>query len=370
MKTGRRMMGGDKRSRLFLALVTSWVVPAGRLAELMRRGALGGIEDLSLHRIAAKLGLDGESRSRLEAAYEEVPGLLAALGREGAKVLWLGGEEYPELLSRIHVPPPALFVRGELATRDGVAVAIVGSRRASISGMRLASDLASGLALRGVTVVSGLARGIDRAAHEGALRVGGRTIAVLGSGIDLIYPPENAGLALEASRNGAVVSEHGPGVEARPWHFPVRNRIISGLAVGTVVVEAAGASGALTTARYALEQDRSVFAVPGKPGDPRSRGVNRLLKDGARLVETVDDILDEIRPQLELPLESETGASLQAELSELESRLIDLLSDVPTHVDEISGSIGLATGELLGLLTTMETKGVVTSLPGKFYVRA
>jgi DNA processing protein len=235
--------------------------------------------------------------------------------------------------------------------------------------MNLAMELACELARSGFTVVSGLARGIDTAAHQGALKGGGKTIAVLGSGIDLVYPPENLELAEEITLNGAVLSENGPGVEPLPWHFPLRNRIVSGLSMGTVVVEAAPRSGALITAKCALEQNRSVFAVPGKPGDPRSSGVNKLLKDGAKLVENIEDILEELAPQLELDLDGRAPAPGFMEVGGVEGDLIDLLSDVPTHVDEISGSIGLETGELLGLLLTMETRGLVKSLPGKFYVR-
>jgi DNA processing protein len=368
MQRRRWMMGGERRNRLLLALASSWVIPAKTLVDLIRREGAGRVGALGVSGIIRRFGLSPEAGDKLVRAYERTPEIERSLHCLGAAALWLGEEGYPALLARIPVPPAVLFSRGELGGGAHM-VAVVGSRRASLSGRRLAMDLAHELAASGFTVVSGLARGIDTAAHQGALRAGGRTVAVLGSGIDLVYPPENRALATEISVNGAVVSEHGPGVEPLPWHFPLRNRIISGLTMGTVVVEASPRSGALITARCALEQDRSVFAVPGKPGDPRSSGVNRLLKDGAKLVENIDDILEELYPQMELDLEEESPGCGRAEIGGVEGDVMDLLSDVPAHVDEISGSIGLETGEVLGLLLTMEARGLVKSLPGKFYVR-
>lgn len=363
------MMGGERSNRVLLALVSSWVIPAKTLVESIRRDGAGRVDALGVKGLSERFGLAPESRERLIRAYELTLGIEESLHRLGAAVAWLGEDGYPALLAEIHVPPAALFVRGDLGCGDRRKVAIVGSRRASLSGIRLARSLARDLAASGFTVVSGLARGIDTAAHQGALEGGGRTVAVLGSGIDLVYPPENRPLADEISVHGAVVSEHGPGVEPLPWHFPLRNRIISGLTMGAVVVEAAPRSGALITARCALEQNRCVFAVPGKPGDPRSGGVNRLLKDGAKLVENIDDILEELYPQLELGLADAVTLRGPAEVGGDEGEVMDLLSDVPAHVDEISGSMGLEAGEVSGLLLTMETKGLVKSLPGKFYVR-
>jgi DNA processing protein len=365
------MMGGERSNRVLLALVSTWVIPAKSLVGLIRREGAGGIDTLGLEGVSKAFGLTAEANGRLAHAYERTPDMEKALSDHGARAVCLGDAGYPPLLAEIAVPPPVLFIRGSLEGRAARAVAVVGSRRASHAGMRFATDLARDLARAGFTVVSGLARGIDTAAHQGALKGGGNTLAVLGSGIDLVYPPENEPLAAEISLNGAVVSEHGPGVEPLPWHFPLRNRIVSGLSMGTVIVEAAPRSGALITARCALEENRGVFAVPGKPGDPRSSGVNRLLKDGAKLVENIDDILEELAPQLELELDP--GGRSRADVGSVpdgvEGDLMDLLSEVPTHVDDISGSIGLGTGDLLGLLLTLETRGLVKSLPGKFYVR-
>ena len=369
VKRRRRMMGGERTNRVLLALVSSWVIPARTLVSLIRREGAERVDALGVQGISERYNLTPEARDRLMRAHDEAHDTERALHDHGARAVCLGDAGYPALLAEIAVPPAVLFVRGSIKGSDARRVAIVGSRRASHAGASFAQDLARELALSGLAVVSGLARGIDTAAHQGALMGGGSTLAVLGSGIDLVYPPENEALAGEISLNGAVLSEHGPGVEPMPWHFPLRNRIISGLAMGTVVVEAAPRSGALITAKCALEQNRSVFAVPGKPGDPRSSGVNRLLKDGAKLIENIDDILEELAPQLDLGL-ARSGQPVAADsLDGVEGELMDLLSEVPTHVNEISGSIGLGTGDLLGLLLTMETRGLVKSLPGKFYVR-
>ena len=367
------MMGGGRSNRVLLALITSWAIPARVLVEIIRREGAERIEALGVKGIERRFGLAPEAALRLRCGFERVPDIETAIAGCGARAVWLGDDDYPALLAEIPVPPAALFVRGRLCGSNRKAIAIVGSRRASLWGRRLAGEIAEELARSGFTVVSGLARGIDTAAHRGALDGGGATIAVLGSGIDLVYPVENESLSEEISVKGAVVSEHGPGVEPLPWHFPLRNRIISGLTMGTLVVEAAPRSGALITAGCALEQNRSVFAVPGKPGDSRSSGVNKLLKDGAKLVENAEDILEDLGPQLDLAFEGETrGSDPTRDAEETggeEGRVMELLSDVPAHVDDISLIMGLGTGELLGLLLSMETRGLVKSLPGKFYVR-
>ena len=382
-------MGGERGDRVLLALVTSWVIPAKVLVEIIRREGREHFENLGIEGVSRRYRLGTGSRRKLDGAFEGVPEMERLLRDCGARPVWLGADDYPALLAEIPVPPPVLFVRGRLDPAGSRMIAIVGSRRASLSGRRLAREIAEELAIRGCTVVSGLARGIDTAAHRGALDGAGDTVAVLGSGIDLVYPLENRPLSDEISSGGAVVSEHGPGVEPLPWHFPLRNRIISGLCMGTVVVEAAARSGALITARCALDQNRSVFAVPGKPGDPRSSGVNKLLKDGAKLIENAEDILEDIAPQIALDLRGRTGgtqpggcgeegcqaagpataAAHTVHLSNTEGKVMDLLSDVPTHVDEISDSMGIEAGELLGLLLILETRGLVKVMPGKFYVR-
>src|SRR5438876_1149479 len=220
------------------------------------------------------------------------------------KIIALGDERYPERLRAIHDPPAVLYCDGLPETGDRQAVAIVGSRRATPYGLRVTEALAGELSRLGFTIASGFARGIDAAAHHAALAAGGRTIAVLGCGLDVDYPPGHKSLHVEIAASGAVLTEFAPGTPPRATNFPRRNRIISGLALGVVVVEAADDSGSLITARLALEQGREVFAVPGPIEAPTSRGPHGLLKQGAKLVEMVDDIVEELLPQLERPLTS------------------------------------------------------------------
>jgi DNA processing protein len=276
---------------------------------------------------------------------------------------------YPDLLREIHSPPPILFCKGDVHSFGRQAVAIVGSRRPSLAGTKIAESLASGLAASGFTVVSGLARGIDTAAHRGALNAGGCTIAVMGCGIDRVYPSENNDLAGSISRAGVVITEQLPGTPPLRQNFPQRNRIISGLALGTVVVEAGRSSGALITADCALRQNRSVFAIPATPGFSRSRGTNRLLKEGATLVESVDDVLEELCPQLVSDVRPGRSMFEETQLSREESEVVELLSNAPVHVDEISRALGVEAGRALSLLFELEARGVVKSMPGKFYVK-
>lgn len=211
-----------------------------------------------------------------------------------ARKISISDKDYPARLKNIYSPPVDLYIKGEFLPEDEIAVALVGSRKASQYGLELSEKLAYDLATRGITVVSGLARGIDSAAHRGALKAKGRTIAVFGCGIDYIYPPENKLLAEQIQERGALISEFPDKLSPKPYNFPRRNRIISGLSLGVVVIEAARTSGALITANFALEQGREVFAVPGKVNSDTSEGVHRLLKEGAKLVETVDDIIEEL----------------------------------------------------------------------------
>jgi DNA processing protein len=284
-------------------------------------------------------------------------------------VVAAGEPAYPRLLKEIADPPQLLFHRGTLHPGDAKAIALVGSRRASLAGARIARELSGALAGCGFTVVSGLARGIDTAAHRGALDAGGRTIAVLGSGIDIIYPRENRKLASEIERSGTLVSELPPGTQPKRHTFPRRNRIISGLSLGTVVVEAGPSSGALITAGCALEQNRSVFAVPGTPGFEGSEGTNRLIKEGATLVESARDIVEELMPQIELPFQGTPGRSDRNCISPAEEEVMGLLGRAPAHVDEISRALGESPSHVVAILLLLETRGLIVSLPGKFYAR-
>jgi DNA processing protein len=318
----------------------------------------------------------------------------AMLEKEGIALLCLNDPHYPANLAAIPDPPAVLFVRGGLEPRDLIAVAVVGSRAASPMGLTFTQRLCNDLAQAGVTIVSGLALGIDSAAHRGALGGRGRTLAVLGCGLDVDYPRENARLRKEISQSGALLSEFPLGTPPAPGHFPMRNRVISGLALGVVVVEAAHRSGSLITARLALEQGREVFAVPGMAHHYRSVGPHRLLKQGAKLVESAEDVLEEIRPLVRpswAPApEGKTGAGgqttprgpagpleapkhpyalqLNASYSAEEAALLQALDPQPRHIDEICRSLQWPASQVMSHLLALELKGAVQQLPGKYFV--
>ncbi|MGD0278602.1 MAG: DNA-processing protein DprA [Smithella sp.] len=284
-------------------------------------------------------------------------------------------ELYPRKLLNIYDRPPFIYVRGHLHEED-INIAIVGSRMASTYGKYTTERISRELALKGLTIVSGMARGIDSAAHRGAVEAHGKTIAVLGSGLDVIYPPENKNLFDDIIQNGAVISEFPLGTPPRPANFPTRNRIISGMSYGVVIVEAGVKSGSLITAGLALEQGREVFAVPGSIDAAGSRGTNKLIKQGAKLIENIDDILEEILPQIEQrttlkpPLDSnfEDMTNNHAEtLNEADQKIIDFITKSRIHVDDLISSTGLSSAYILSALTTMELKGIVTQHPGKFF---
>lgn len=277
--------------------------------------------------------------------------------------------EYPDALKAIYDPPLALYVRGSFLPADNHALGIVGSRKATHYGLNVADRMAYQLAQTGFTIVSGLARGIDTAAHQGALKAKGRTIAVLGAAMDQLYPPENAELADAIAQNGAVVSEYPLGRQADRQTFPYRNRIISGLSQGVLVVEAGGKSGSLHTADAALEQGRSVFAIPGRIDHPSARGPNRLIKNGAKLVDNVADILEEfellIPPgELEEP-EKQPAARPEIPLSEEEKRLVEILWQGAQDIDSLAREAGFTSAEISGVLLGLEMKRVVKILPGR-----
>ena len=287
----------------------------------------------------------------------------------------LGDERYPELLRAIHDPPAVLYCDGSVEPGDRQAVAIVGSRQATPYGLRITETLAGELSALGFTILSGFARGIDAAAHRAALAAGGRTIAVLGCGLDVDYPPGHASLHAEIAGSGAVLTEFAPGTPPRATNFPRRNRIISGLALGVVVVEAAEDSGSLITARLALEQGREVFAVPGPIDVPTSQGPHGLLKQGATLVETVDDIVEELLPQLDRPLQTlktEPIAALpeHVELSPSERTVLEVMSREPLHLDDLTERSRLTTPAVAAILLGLELKALVKQLPGQRYCLA
>jgi DNA processing protein len=292
---------------------------------------------------------------------------------KGFHIITFSDSDYPPLLRRIPDPPPFLYVSGKLLPQNH-HISIVGSRNPTAYGISATKRLSENLAAIGFTIVSGMARGIDSAAHQGALSGKGKTIAVLGSGLDKIYPPENRKLFDRISENGAVISEFSIQSPPDAHHFPIRNRIISGISLGTVVVEAAKKSGSLITARLAAEQNREVFAVPGSIQSFKSCGTNNLIKQGAKLVEHVQDIIEELSPQIQKNLECISDnaylGNQDKELPELDSdeqNVINYLEPYPIHVDELVRKTSLAPGKLLSILLKFEMEGIAEQFPGKCF---
>jgi DNA processing protein len=341
----------------------------------------------------------GTARSVLDAspaALRQAPGvgpaLVEAIGRgsktelaksiqlieqQGVSVMSIRDDDYPEALKHIDDPPPLLYVKGTLRAIDRNAISIVGSRRATHYGKTVAERLAADLSRLGVTVVSGLAYGVDAAAHRGSLAAGGRTLAVLGCGVDVVYPRANKTLHEQIPTAGALISEFPMGTQPDAGLFPVRNRIVSGLSLGTLVIEAPRKSGALITARHALEQGREVFAVPGAIYSPYSEGCHRLIKDGAKLVENVFDILDEIKNAITVIASDDDGQEPRAAenasappLTKDEKTVFNFLSMEPAHIDDISDECRLTAQRAASALLTLELKGLARQLPGKRFIRS
>lgn len=299
--------------------------------------------------------------------WQEVDAEVKRSRDRGLTLLTLGGEGYPRGLQRIADPPVYLYVKGELVEEDAFAVAIVGSRTPTRDGQRAAAQLAADLARCGVTVVSGLARGVDALAHRAALDAGGRTVAVLGNGLDIVYPPENVRLYKQIPDQGAVLSEFRLGTKPDAGNFPIRNRIISGLSGGVVVIEAAEKSGSLITAHRALDQGREVFAVPGSIYSRGSKGTNQLIQQGAKLVREVSDILEELFPErVQAPVQPPTDSPA---LSRAETVLLKKMGDSTRQMDELVRESGLQPGEVSEALLQLELKGWIVQMPGKMFAR-
>jgi DNA processing protein len=300
---------------------------------------------------------------------------LNAIERERIEVRSVLDPTYPARLKMIADPPPLLYITGTLTEQDELAVAIVGARRATAAGRVMTEELSHDLAALGVTVVSGLARGVDAAAHRGALAAQGRTIAVLGCGIDQTYPPEHERLRRQIEERGAILSEVPVGAPPHSHHFPRRNRIISGLSLGVIVTEAAINSGSLITARLAAEQGREVFAVPGFVKEATSRGTNALLKEGAALIERAQDVIDAVMPQLEPALRLRLQPSREQnvrgdQLGKEEQLVYDALSYEPLTVDDVIVTTGLSVPTVMASLLSLELRQRVRPLPGQRYLRA
>lgn len=318
-----------------------------------KRGELASVEGIDKKRAAAIA----------EFSRDEFLRDLERVRRDGVRVVAWGSEDYPEALCNIESAPAVLYMKGAVLKEDSFSIAVVGSRRPSPYGVAVTEKIASELAETGFTITSGLARGIDTAAHRGSLRAGGRSIAVLGSGIDVPYPPENRGLMEKTAASGCVMSEFPPGTQPFKGNFPRRNRLISGLSMGVLVVEAAPGSGSLITARHALEQGKEVFSVPGNINSDLSSGTNELIRQGARVVMKAGDIVEELAPVLRGFIKSRDKARPQ--VTGEEKALCDIMSGEPVHVDYLSRQSGMPPSKTLAVLLGLELKGVVKQTEGK-----
>ena len=338
------------------------------------RGLLDAFGDLETAWNASEVelrqaGLDARSLANLMQARErmDLNEELDRIHAQGFHLITWEDEAYPSRLLEVDAPPPVLYVWGEITPQDRWAAAVVGTRRPTAYGIAVARDLAAVLAAGGVTVVSGLARGIDAAAHQAALEVGGRSIAVLGSGLDRIYPPENRRLAERISQSGAVVSDYPLGTAPESGNFPPRNRIISGLSMAVVIVEAGEGSGALITADFAVEQGREVFAVPGSIFQGPSRGTNLLIRSGARPLVALEDVLEALNLEAVARQEAVSEALPQ---DDDEARVLAALTSEPVHVDEVQARCGLPASQVSASLAMLELKGRARQVGGMQYVRA
>ena len=332
----------------FASLEDAWNAPVGELKQ-------AGLDSRSLNAIVAlrpRISLDEE---------------MEKLERYEVKALTCEDPSYPHRLKEIYDYPPVLYVRGSLLPRDDPYLAVVGTRKPTTYGRQVTEEIVADLARSKITIVSGLARGIDSIAHRTALDSGGETIAVFASGLDIVYPADNVKLAQAIIEHGAVVSEYPPGVRPKADNFPLRNRIMSGLSLGVLVVEAGEKSGALITAHQAVEQNRDVFAIPGSVLSPSSRGCNRLIQEGAKLVSNCNDILEELNL---------TAVAQQLEIkeflpaSEPESKVLEQLTSVPSHIDEICRASRLTMPEVSSTLAVLELKGIAKQVGNMNYVLA
>ena len=326
------------------------------------------------HELAAVPGVGPKMIHTIRTASHHVDteSIIDWCGANGCNLVRKGVSGYPKLLEDLHDAPPILFSRGVMTEADELAVAIVGTRHATAYGTRQADRIAYGLAKAGVTVVSGLARGIDAAAHEGALSAGGRTIAVLGGGLGQIYPAEHVGLADAVAADGAVISEFAPHAKPRGGMFPQRNRIIAALSIATLVIEAPDRSGALITARQAGEMGRDVLALPGAVTSRASRGTNQLIRDGATLVQTVDDVLESLGPMAR-SVTTEDGHEVrnpaELKLNELERTVLESIEPTSTLIDQVIASSGLPAHQVMATISVLEIRRLIRRQSGQYVSR-
>ena len=363
----------DLVDTLRLCLI-SGVGPRIRKALLERFGTARAALAAAPSELRAVQGVGPKLTHKIAGADHEidVEAEIALCREHGIDILTEAHAAYPRVLREIHDPPGVLFVRGTLKPDDALAIGIVGTRHGTQYGLRQAERLAGGLSRAGLTIISGLARGIDAAAHRGALAAGGRTIAVLASGVMNIYPPEHDKLADEVVAHGALVSESPPRSEPLAGTFPQRNRLISGMSLGVIVVEAAERSGALITARHAMEQGREVFAVPGNVDSRTSRGCHQLIRDGAKLVESADDVLEELGPLVEAAPRADGQVihhPAELLLNELEQQVLSAIGGEATSIDRILSDTGLPVSQVLSTLSVLEMRRLIRRLSGTTVVR-
>jgi DNA processing protein len=362
----------DVRALLELSMVEG--IGAARLRALVNHfGDPGSVLSASEKELASVEGLDrGLAKGILSRTNfdEEINLQLSRLDKSEARLVTFWDKEFPENLRKIYDPPVMLFVRGTLSSSDKYSVAIVGTRNPTPYGRHVAEKFAAGLSEQGIAVVSGLARGIDTIAHGTTVRAGGRTMAVLGSGVDVIYPSENKRLAEQILVTGSIVSEYYMGSKPDAMNFPRRNRIISGVSLGTILIETDINGGAMITAGTALDQNREVFAVPGSVFEKKSRGTNKLIGEGrAKLVGEVADVLEELKYKLKPILKTQSPQPPKIQLTIFEEKVFEMLSEEPVHIDALGEKCGVAISDLLVQLLSLELKGIVKQLPGKYFVR-
>lgn len=365
---------GASQHEAWLLLSLSGLAPRHQRALLDALGSPEAVLGADNSQLTAIEGITAAHVRRLRTAQAEADtgALLETLGELEVELIPITDERYPALLRETADPPPLLYVRGELTSRDELAVAVVGTRKRTSYGEMVVERLCGELVRRGFTIVSGLAVGIDADAHTAALEAGGRTIAVLACGIDVDYPQTNSRLRARIVESGAVVTELAPGTPPTRDRFPQRNRILSGLALGTVVVEAPSKSGALITARLAAEEGREVFAVPGNITSPVSRGCHELLREGAVLVESAEDIVEGLGIMLEAVPEREPEQERRRKLAELpadQRQVLEALSHQPRNIDEVSVECDLPAAQVSAALMMLEVKGLVRRFPGNQFVR-
>jgi len=313
------------------------------------------------------IGINRARNIKAFSSWNDVEKQLKTLEKSGIRAVSFDEPSFPELLREIEDAPVVIYIRGHMESQDRYAIAVVGSRKPSSYGASVAERISGELTSMGFTIVSGMARGIDALSHKGALSVGGRTIAVLGSGLDVPYPPENKLLMERIADSGCVISEFPPGTPPNRENFPRRNRVISGMSLGVLVIEATTDSGSLITAKYALDQGREVFAIPGKVTAPTSGGTNELIRRGAILTRKAEDIVEELAPVLKGFIKSQDRS--KGDVTEEEQKLCALLSREPKQIDNISRESKLPSSKVLGILLALELKGLVKQTTGKrFYL--